>query len=230
MGFFFSRKKTSCAQEDKMDKSVLLKRNSKSPSDEPKIAVVTPWNRFKSGFPRRPREESGKATKKLTRTQLLRDREMYSMFLYEASLENLHLKKENQFLNSGAADKIIHQEREITQLQAVNESLLRDHEYKDEQIKGLEQQNSHWRGEHKFLVRELLRTKLENKSMEKEKADMMQEMERLRLTCTQQAESFMNQLNESRAVKKRWKPFVVKKQDDKIESEGLTSLQTRSRR
>jgi hypothetical protein len=156
-------------------------------------------------------KERQKAAQKLTRKQLLRDREMYSLFLHEAGLENLHLKKENEFLNTGSADRIVHQEREITKLQAVNKSLLRDHECKDEQMRDLFQQNKHWRGEHKFLVRDLLQTKMENKSLEKEKADMMQEMERLRLTCTQQAESFMNHLNEPHAVKKRWKAFVVKK-------------------
>jgi hypothetical protein len=155
-------------------------------------------------------EERQKAARKLTRRQLLRDREMYSLFLYEAGLENVHLKKENQFLNSGAAEKIVDQEREITHLQAVNKALLRDHEYKDEQMKDVDQQNKHWRGEHKFLVRELLRTKLEKKFLEKEKADMMLEMERLRLTCTQQSESLMNQLNESHGGKKRW-TFMGKK-------------------
>lgn len=213
-----------------MDKSVLPKQYSKSPPNEPKIVVTTPWNRFKSGFPRKSMEERQKAARKLTRRQLLRDREMYSLFLYEAGLENVHLKKENQFLNSGAAEKIVDQEREITHLQAANKSLLRDHEYKDEQMKDVDQQNKHWRGEHKFLVRELLRTKLEKKFLEKDKADMTLEMERLRLTCTQQAESFMNQLNESHAVKKRWKAFVVKKQEPEIDGEGLTFLQTRSRR
>jgi hypothetical protein len=66
--------------------------------------------------------------------------------------------------------------------------------------------------------------------LEKDKADMTLEMERLRLTCTQQAQSFMNQPKEPHAVKKRWKAFVVKKQESEIDGEGLTSLQTKSRR
>lgn len=196
--------------------------NDKSPSEEPKIMHLTPWKRLKHGFLRAPEKrreidlERQEAARKLTRKQLLHERDVYSTILYNTNLENRFLKSKTSYV-------ITHQQREITKLQADNESILRENKYKDEEIEDLQadkesiirdneykdveiedlrQKTIHWRGEHSFLVRELLQSKMEKQRLEKEKAEMLKELERLRVTCIQQVDEFMDQLNESYDRKK----------------------------
>ena len=202
--------------------SVDMECNHKSPSEEVKIIHVTPSKCFKSRFLRAPKKRSEidperhEAARKLTRKQLLHERDVFSTILYNTNLENRFLKSKTTYV-------ITHQQREITKLLADKETILRDNkykdakiedlqadkelllrnkEYKDAEIEDLRQKTNHWRGEHTFLVRELLQSKMEKQKLEIEKAEMSKEIERLRVTCIQQVQELMDQLNVSHDRKK----------------------------
>lgn len=233
--------------------SVDTELNYKSPSEEPKNVHMTPWNRFKYGFLRAPEKRSEidlerrQAARKLTRKQLLHERDANSVILYNTSLENRFLKSRTTYV-------ITHQKREITKLQGDKESLLRDIEYKDAEIEDLQadkesilrdiehkdaeiedlrQKTNHWRGEHTFLVRELLQTKMEKQRLENEKAEMLKELEGLRITCIQQVEAFMDQLNESYDRKKdlhQEMEVIHGEEARRLKAKGRLPWQTKSRR